>query len=124
MVLKRWLLSLLIFILILILRCTTTDQKTNLVPIAKGWAKNSINTVIFRRNSLVSDGNTQYAAFYGEDAHVYLAKRKHGQTNWKIEKTRYTGDVEDAHNTISIMEMVFCTWPGTIMVICLITAVA
>lgn len=91
------------FSVLILLQCTTVDKEPAFIPIAEGWAKNTINTVIFRRNSLVSHGNTQVAAFYGEDSHVYLAKRKHGKTEWQIEKTRYTGDVQDAHNSISIM---------------------
>jgi hypothetical protein len=46
--------------------------------------------------------DTQYIAFYSEDAHVVLAKRKLGTTKWRIYKTPYTGNTKDAHNGISI----------------------
>jgi len=73
-----------------------------IVPVATGWAKNSVNATIFRTNSLTTHGDTQYIAFYSEDSHVVLAKRKLGTTNWQIHKTRYKGNTKDAHNGISI----------------------
>jgi len=77
-------------------------QGPKLVPIKQGWAKNQINTVIFRRNSIVSHGNEQYVAFYDFDGKVTLAKRKLGTSVWKIRATQYVGDVKDAHKSISI----------------------
>lgn len=73
-----------------------------LIPIAKGWAKNQINAVIFRRNSIVSYGNTQYVAFYDEVSNVTMAKRRIGSLKWEIRTTRYIGDTRDAHKSISI----------------------
>ena len=72
------------------------------VPVARGWAKNSVNATIFRVNSVTTHEDTQYVAFYSEDACVMLAKRKLGRTNWQISKTQYKGDTKDAHNGISI----------------------
>jgi hypothetical protein len=66
-----------------------------------GWARTSVNTVVFRKNSLVSDGDAQYAAFYDTDGFVMLAKREKGK-KWKTERTPYKGNVADAHNSISI----------------------
>lgn len=74
-----------------------------IIPIADGWAKNSINVTIFRRNSVVTHGDIQYAAFYDANANVVLAKRKLGTGAWEIQKTPYKGNVRDAHNSISIM---------------------
>jgi hypothetical protein len=74
-----------------------------IVPIAEGWAKNSINAVVFRRNSVVTHNETQYTAYYDADSCVVLAKRTLGSMNWEIRKTPYTGNVKDAHNSISIM---------------------
>jgi ribosomal protein L14 len=71
--------------------------------IAEGWASNSINAVIFRRNSVVSHEDTQYVAFYDPNATVVLAKRTLGTPDWEIRRTQYTGGVTDAHNSISIM---------------------
>ena len=78
----------------------TPDVK--LVPIAKGWAKNQNNAVIFRRNSIVSHNNEQYVAFYDAEGKVTLAKRTLGSTSWEIETTHYKGEVTDAHRSISL----------------------
>lgn len=73
-----------------------------LVPVAPGWAGNSVNVVIFRRSSITSDAQAQYLAFYDNEGNVVLAKRKHGSAEWTIQKTQHKGNVRDAHNTISI----------------------
>ncbi len=79
------------------------QPSTKLVPLADGWARNSVNTVIFRRNSVVSHEQNQFVAFYDPSGSVVLAKRRLGSSNWEIRKTQYTGNVRDAHNSISIM---------------------
>ena len=81
-------------------RAVATDVRQ--VPIAAGWAKTKVNCVIFRRNSLVSDGTSQFAAYYDGEGRVVLAKRKLGGTDWQIQNTPYRGNVKDAHNCISI----------------------
>lgn len=73
------------------------------IPVAKGWARNSVNAVIFRRNALVTHRDTQYIAFYDSTSHVVLAKRHLEDTSWEIRPTRYRGNTADAHNSISIM---------------------
>lgn len=54
------------------------------MPIAKGWAKNSVNANILRHNSVTTHEDNQYVAFYDEDGFVVLAKRKHGSTNLNL----------------------------------------
>ena len=73
------------------------------VDVAEGWANNSVNAVVFRKNSLVTHGDTQFIAFYDKDSHVVLGKRKLGSTAWELKRTRYSGNAADAHNSISIM---------------------
>ena len=68
---------------------------------APGWAANSVNVVVFRKHSLVTDGATQYTAFYDPEGRVVLGSRKLGSTDWRLVTTRYSGNVRDAHNTIS-----------------------
>lgn len=68
-----------------------------------GWAGNTINTVVFRKNSIVSDNQWQYTAYYDSTGHVVLAKRKTGSATWELKQTRYTGNINDAHNSISII---------------------
>ncbi|MDR3062305.1 MAG: BNR-4 repeat-containing protein [Dysgonamonadaceae bacterium] len=71
------------------------------VPV--GWANNSINTVVFRKNSLVTYGNTQIMAYYNPEGYLCLAKRMTGSHLWDIKQTPFTGNVRDAHNSASIM---------------------
>lgn len=79
-----------------------TSLNPRLIPITKGWAKNSINTVIFRRNSITTHGNVQYVAFYDDRSNVVLAKRNLGIDRWEVYQTSYQGDTKDAHKSISI----------------------
>lgn len=71
--------------------------------VANGWANNSINVVVFRKNALVTHNDWQYTAFYDQDHYVVLGKRKQGTTDWQLKKTPYQGNVADAHNSISLM---------------------
>ncbi|MGF7076792.1 BNR repeat-containing protein [Mucilaginibacter sp. 3215] len=71
--------------------------------IGLGWANNSVNTVIFRKNSLVTFKGEQYAAYYNNEQVLVLAKRKSNSTNWKVATTQYKADAADAHKDISIM---------------------
>lgn len=73
------------------------------INIADGWANNSVNTVIFRKNSVVTHNDTQYVSFYDQESFVVLAKRKLGTEKWKISKTQFKGKTADAHNAISMM---------------------
>jgi len=90
-------------ILILILLSESFAQKIQEDNVAYGWAKTSVNAVIFRQNSLVTHGEFQYIAFYDSSGYVNLGKRKLGTADWEIYKTQYDGNVLDAHNMISIM---------------------
>ncbi|WP_431242714.1 BNR repeat-containing protein [Flavobacterium sp. P21] len=46
--------------------------------------------------------NFQFIAYYDNVGYVVLGKRKLNSANWEIVKTPYSGNVKDAHNTISI----------------------
>lgn len=86
-------------ILLFILSSTTIAQTT----IGLGWAKNSVNTTVFRKNSVVSINNFQFAAYYDSLGFIVLAKRKLNTQKWDINTTTIKGVVNDAHNSISIM---------------------
>lgn len=81
---------------------SATDISANLSQIAHGYGATSVNTAVFRTNSVVTHGDTQYAAFYDPDGFVTLAKRKLGTDDWAINHTSYRGNVRDGHNVISI----------------------
>jgi hypothetical protein len=71
--------------------------------VADGWARNSVNAVIFRHNSLTTYKDTQYIAFYDGDRNLVLGKRKLNTETWNLLTTPYKGNISDAHNTISVM---------------------
>ncbi len=95
------------FIFMLFVICfnfKANSQESTISTIANnGWANNSVNTVIFRKNALTTFKNNQYAAYYDSDQFVVLAKRKLKSQNWEVLKTQYKGDASDAHKSISIM---------------------
>ena len=78
------------------------DADVQVSRLGLGWARSSVNAVIFRTASIASHGDTQYAAYYDDSAHVVLAKRRLGSATWTLARTPYTNDVSDAHNAIAI----------------------
>jgi len=96
-----------ISIALMLFCCTVTakaQDNTTLSTIApNGWANNSVNTVIFRKNALATFKNIQYAAYYDADQFVVVAKRKINSQQWEAARTQYKGDASDAHKSISIM---------------------
>lgn len=89
-----------VFLLGMLLNCT--GEKVSTSTIGMGWANNSVNTVIFRGNALTTYHNYQFAAYYNSDGIMVLAKRNLDSQNWETYATPYSGNVEDAHNSISI----------------------
>ncbi|WP_306395460.1 BNR repeat-containing protein [Telluria beijingensis] len=75
----------------------------SLSRVGPGWAGNSVNAVVFRKNALVSDGEWQYIAYYDAAGHVVLGKRRLGADAWTLQRSAWRGNVRDAHNAISIM---------------------
>lgn len=74
-----------------------------MVNVDSGWANNSVNAVVFRKNSLATHGNVQYIAFYNAERFVVVGKRKSGSKDWELVKTKYQGNASDAHNMISLI---------------------
>ncbi|MXV17244.1 neuraminidase [Pedobacter sp. HMF7056] len=85
------------------LSASAQDKHVKLVKVADAWARNSVNTVVFRHNSLVTFKGTQYTAFYDGDQRLVLAKRKSGAGKWESHITQFKGNAMDAHRSISIM---------------------
>lgn len=71
--------------------------------VGPGYAGNSVNVAVFRKNALVSSGDTQYIAWYDAEGRVVLGKRRLGGDAWELRRTDYRGSLSDAHNAISIM---------------------
>lgn len=83
--------------------CSQVARKVSIVNVDSGWSANSINTVVFRKNSLVTFRDTQFISFYNAKGFVVLGKRKSGDKKWTTVQTPYKGNTRDAHNSISII---------------------
>lgn len=73
------------------------------MTLGPAWAANSINAVVFRNDPLTTVGDQQFAAYYDATGHVVIAQRTIGQSDWKTTVTSLTGNVKDAHNSISLV---------------------
>lgn len=88
--------------------CTTLCAQNNfsnayLVEVGKGYSQTSVNTTVFRNNSLVTQGDEQYISYYDAEGFLVLGKRKLDSEQWTLHRTQYKGNVKDAHNIISMM---------------------
>ena len=63
--------TLLLTFLLLSVSALCFSQK--LVEVAKGYSCTSVNTTIFRNNSLVTHGDEQYISYYDADGYLVLA---------------------------------------------------
>lgn len=101
MVMKRILKS--VYLTLLALCCmepAAWSQK--LSPVGFGWSRNSVNTTVFRNNSITTHGDTQYIAYYDSEGYLTLGKRPVDNGEWTVQRTQYKGNCQDAHNVISI----------------------
>lgn len=73
------------------------------IPAGTAWSSNTVNTVVFRKNSLCSDGTLQYIAYYDSAGYIILGKRKINSRKWDVRITNLKGNIYDSHNSISIM---------------------
>lgn len=74
-----------------------------LVEVGPGFSSTSVNTAVFRNNSVVTHGDTQYISYYDADGYLTLGRRQLDSTDWTVHRTQYKGNVKDAHNVISMM---------------------
>ena len=77
--------------------------KAKAINVQEGWAANSINAVVFRKNSLTTFRDTQFIAFYNQQGYVVLGKRKTGSEQWILKQSLFKATITDAHNSISII---------------------
>lgn len=73
-----------------------------MVYVDSGWADTSVNTVVFRKNSIVSDSLMQYVSYYNKDGLVAMASRPLQRDSFRVVLTEFKGNVYDAHNSISL----------------------
>lgn len=81
----------------------------HLSPIAdNAFAGSSINVVANIRQSVVTQNNLQFAAYYDADGFMVLARRalksntQPSASAWETRRTLHRGNVADAHNSISL----------------------
>lgn len=66
------------------------------------FAGSSVNVVAGLQNTLFTQGDSQYAAFYANDATLVLAQRPVTGGEWKLRRTNLRANVHDAHRTVAI----------------------
>ncbi len=86
----------------LLLSATTSVQGQALSPVGFGWSRNSVNTTVFRNNSVTTHKGVQYVAYYDAEGYLTLGKRHINDGKWTVKRTQYRGNCNDAHNVISI----------------------
>ena len=74
-----------------------------LVKVGEGYSKTSVNTTVFRNNSVVTFGDIQFITYYDPEEYLVVGKRKLGTEEWEIKRSPYKGRCKDAHNIISFM---------------------
>ncbi len=72
------------------------------VHLGKGWATNTVNTVIFRRHALLTSNGYQFGSFYDVSGNLVLIRRHlvSGVIERHIINDKF--NVYDAHNSISL----------------------
>lgn len=78
-------------------------RTARVIPLADdAFAGSSVNMVAGAQ-SLYTDSVHQYAGFYNAKGQLVLAKRRLGEDRWQREITAFTGNVNDAHNSINLI---------------------
>ena len=72
-----------------------TLPKAHLVEAGKGYSQTSVNTTVFRNNSLVTQGDEQYISYYDAEGFLTLGKRSLDSEQWTLHRTQYKGNVKD-----------------------------
>ena len=83
----------LFFFLILLVFSTLRAQQPRLVEVGNGYSQTSVNTTVFRNNSLVTQGDEQYISYYDGDGYLVLGKRKLNSGQWTLQRTRLFASV-------------------------------
>jgi uncharacterized lipoprotein YajG len=59
-------------LLIVILMVSGCNSQSMISEVGPGWSRTSVNATVFRKNSLVSDGENQYISYYDSTGQVIL----------------------------------------------------
>lgn len=92
-----------LFLIIVLFYAALSLRAQRLVEVGKGFSSTSVNTTVFRNNSIVTHGDVQYISYYDADGYLTIGKRRLGTTGWTLHRSQYKGHVQDAHNIISMM---------------------
>lgn len=86
-------------------RYTTAGQALNPTfthRFPPGWARNTINTSIYRGAGLVTAQGFQFGAYYENETQVLLFRRTLATDHIEMHRLPIEGALTDAHNTISL----------------------
>lgn len=98
-----WINFLLASILFMPIVLHAQPRNARVMDVGFGWAKNTVNTAVFRKNSLVSNASFQFISYYDGEGFLTLGKRRLNSERWTLKRTPYRGHAADAHNVISMM---------------------
>lgn len=77
-----------LFLLIALCCVAFSVRAQRLVEVGKGFSSTSVNTTVFRNNSIVTHGNTQYISYYDAEGWLMLGKRRLGTGEWILHRTQ------------------------------------
>ncbi|MCH5240179.1 MAG: BNR repeat-containing protein [Muribaculaceae bacterium] len=78
------------------------EKEYGLIKAGRGYSRTSVNTSIFRKSSIISDGKVQFISFYDAKGRIVIGKRTLGEKKFILKKQPFRGNVRDAHNIISL----------------------
>lgn len=77
--------------------------KVNLSKVGMGYSETSVNTTVFRNNSIASKNGWQFVCYYDPDGYLVMGRRRLGKDQWETLRSQYKGNVKDAHNVASLI---------------------
>lgn len=95
-------------LLILVASCQGNSNEKDgslsfsLNEVGQAYSATSVNSAVFRQGSLVSNDSLQYISYYDGDGYMVLGKRKLDGGKWELSQTPFKGNIQDAHNIISL----------------------
>lgn len=82
----------------------TGQAAAKIIPIAhNAFSGSSVNVLSGVKQTLYTRNGLQYAAFYNANAKLVVARRAINSERWQLQETAFTGNVNDAHNHISLV---------------------